>query len=865
MLPGSVVILSLYTFSGITALAYEVLWMRLLSTLSGASNFGMVATLIAFMAGLGLGSALGARMGLSPRRALQLFGLIEIAVACLSLFLPDVAALLERGFEAMAASMGIHGWMTFHVIASVLLLLIPATALGMTFPQILRALSTSDLGVGRIYGLNTMGGALGALLPLALLPWLGWASALRLVAGIGILVGASALLLCMRRKESGQFGEQDDTASVRPKWAELMAYAGIGAAALMLEVGWTRLYSLVFMRTEYVLGVILAVVLLGIALGSLLARRVGSGLLNLLPLVASLAAMMPLALLPRVSAWMSGIRFHSLAASLFTQGATMLALTCLATLALGAWLPLIARQQQDEGGGAAWLYAFNSIGAALGAGIAGWLIIPWLGSTAVICLAAMLLGICGAFWCSVPRARVLPLLALPIVLLVWRAPAVSVLLPNEYAHTHDLFRYEDSVSTTDVVAREDGERLLLNDLQRVDASSDPTAIAVQRNQGRLPLLLHPDAHSVLFMGLGTGITASAAKGIAGLSPIAVELSPGAIRAARDWFAYFNGDVAQWLDIRHDDARRFLMGDTHHFDVIVGDLFHPDLVGRGLLLSLQQFQRVYSRLNESGVYVQWLALNQFDLPSLKVVLATFRQVFPHNTLMLDGFHLAMVGFRSEQAPAARIEAWAGRYPAELTGGEDWQTWLGRDLGPIPAFDAPVQDEWKPVVEFRLARARVEGRLDIAEILGWLIDRHPKPGDVLQRWQVKQDQAGKVIAAEMATDAMMHLWQSEFSGNTSNAENFLRLAFESNPYDRWVGFAVADAMADRLHHLKLAPEQAEKAWNRVLAIRPDHVEALRELWHLARQRGETERAASLFARLRGLIPLDPEIVAAQHQSS
>lgn len=838
--------------------------MRLLSTLSGASNFGMVATLIAFMAGLGLGSALGARLGLPPRRALQLFALIEIAVACLSLFLPDLAALLERGFEAMAASMGIDGWMTFHVIASVLLLLIPATALGMTFPQILRALSPSKAGVGRIYGLNTLGGALGALLPLALLPLLGWATALRLVAGLGIMVGISALLLSKSWSEAVSSTEQA-AATLRPRWTELMAYAGIGAAALMLEVGWTRLYSLIFMRTEYVLGVILAVVLLGIALGSLLARRFGSGLLNLLPVVASLAALMPLALLPMVSSWINGIRFQSLAASLFAQGATMFALTFLATLALGAWLPMIARQQQDDRGGAAWLYAFNSIGAALGAGIAGWLVIPWLGSTAVICVAAMLLGICGSFWCNVPRARLLPLLALPIVLLVWRAPAVSALLPGEYAHTHDLFRYEDSVSTTDVVARRDGERLLLNDLQRVDASSDPTAIAVQRNQGRLPLLLHPHAHSILFLGLGTGITASAAKGIAGLSPIAVELSPGAIRAAKQWFAYFNDDVAKWLDIRHDDARRFLMADnTRHFDVIVGDLFHPDLVGRGLLLSLQQFQRVRSCLTGSGIYVQWLALNQFELPSLKIVLATFRRVFPHNTLILDGFHLAMVGFKGKQATAAEIGDWARLYPKQLTGGEDWQTWLGRDLGPIPAFDAPVQDEWRPVVEFRLARARVEGRLDVGEILGWLLARHSKPEDMLQRWQVKRNQAGKVVAAEMATDAMMHLWKAEFSGNMSNAENFLQLAYESNPYDRWVGFAVADAMANRLHQLKLPPQKAEKAWNRVLAVRPDHVEALRELWHLAVMRGETARAASLFSRLRGLIPLDPEILAAQHRS-
>ncbi|HKJ83255.1 MAG TPA: fused MFS/spermidine synthase [Mariprofundaceae bacterium] len=854
--------LLLYTVSGITALAYEVLWMRLVSTLSGASSFGMVATLIAFMAGLGLGSGVGARLRLSPRQGLQLFGAIEISVALFSLLLPYIASSLEQGFEAMAASMGIEGWMSFHVITCVLLLLIPATALGMTFPAVLRALSTSDMGVGPIYGLNTLGGVLGSLTPLLLLPWLGWAPALRAVASLGMVIGLTALILAALQERSSTSVRRHAPA-IRPAWLELAAYAGIGAAALMLEVGWTRLYSLVFMRTEYVLGVILAAVLLGIALGSLLARRFNAGLLNILPLVGSLAALMPLVLLPSVSAWMDSADFSSLASSLVTQGAIMFVLTLLATLALGAWLPLITRRQREKGA-AAWLYAFNSTGAALGAGVAGWLVLPWLGSAGVVCVAAMLLGLCGIYWCEVPRARALPLLAIPVVVFVWQTPPVSQLLPGEYAHTRELFHDEDSVSTTDVVARPNGTRILLNDLQRVDASTDPTAVAVQRNQGRLPLLLHPGARSILFLGLGTGITASPAKQIPGVSAVAVELSPGAIKAAGRWFSRFNGDAPTWLDIRHDDARRFLMADdARHFDVIVGDLFHPDLAGRGLLLSRQQFARVRGCLNPSGIYVQWLALNQFDVPSLKIILATFRTVFPHNTMMMDGFHLAMVGFRQRMPKADAIAAWAERHGSTLTGGEGWQTWLGRDMGPIPAFDSPLQDEWLPTVEFRLARARVEGRLDVAHILKWLLDQRPKPKVLLQRWRVGEKETTRVVSAALATDAMMHAWEGMFSDRKTNVMPFMQLAYRANPDDRWVGFAVADAMADRLRQLSLPPVQAERGWKRILSIRPDHVGALRALWHLARQRGQKVRAVELFTRLEHLVPLDPEVLAAQHE--
>jgi len=880
----SYALLLLYGISGFTALAYEVLWMRLVSTLSGASNFGLVATLVAFMAGLGLGSWWGARLRLRFDAALMLFAAVEIGVAITSMLMPDAVALLEHGFEAMAASMGASGWRSFHLLACVLLLTIPATALGLTFPVMLRLLGKDGVGVARIYGYNTLGGVLGALAPLVLLPWLGWASALRLISGAGLMTGFMALALAWLHREKGTvLGKKGDSLlsserksetvpffpmspfpdAARPSSGELAAYAGIGAAALMLEVGWTRLYSVIFMRTEYVLGVILAVMLLGIALGSLLSRRVGSEVVRILPPLSALSALLPLALLPDVSAWMETSSFNSLLESMMVQGMVMLLLTLLATVALGAWLPLIARRQKKECS-AAWLYAANSMGAATGAAVAGWVLTPWLGSAATVVVAAGLLLLCGMYWMA-GRARLLSLLIVPLMAWLWTIPAVAQLLPLHYGDARTLFHYEDAVSMTDVVANPDGNRILLGDLQRIDASSDPTAIAVQLNQGRLPMLLRPDARRILFLGLGTGITASAAHHVPGLKAVAVELSEGAISAAGRWFAPFNDDAPAWLDIRHDDARRFLKADRHDYDVIVGDLFHPDMAGRGLLLSVQQFERVRNRLDASGVYVQWLALNQFDLGSLKIVLASFRKVFPHNSLFLDGFHLAMAGFRGVRPDMKSIKTWADAHSHALTGGEGWQTWLGRDLGAIPMSNAPLQDEWRPVVEFRLARARVEGRLDIARILAWLLRVRPHPEALVKRWHVNKGNADNVMRAVLSTDAMMHAWEGMFSGRSRSVSRFMQLAYQANPRDRWAGFAVTDAMADQLRHAKSQGTAAflqhrKKAWQGILAIRPDHVMALRMLWRIAKKESDDKKAANLFYRLQRLVPFDPEVLAA-----
>lgn len=74
----SKLLLILYTCSGVTALAYEVLWTRMLSLLFGTSIIGVVVTVAAFMLGLGLGSLLGHRWHLDLKKSLFTLAGIEI-------------------------------------------------------------------------------------------------------------------------------------------------------------------------------------------------------------------------------------------------------------------------------------------------------------------------------------------------------------------------------------------------------------------------------------------------------------------------------------------------------------------------------------------------------------------------------------------------------------------------------------------------------------------------------------------------------------------------------------------------------------------------------------------------------------------
>lgn len=847
--------LLLYLFSGITSLAYEVLWTRMLSLQFGVSIFGVVITVAAFMLGLGLGSVSGSHWGGRLRHPLRGFALLEAGVALFALLTPPLLRALDGGLVSLAEASSLSLWLGLQMVVVLAVLALPAFAMGAGFPLILAAVRGSGVSLAAIYGINALGGAVGALLPLWLLPSLGWLTALQAVAAVGLLVAVTAWFGSQRQAAQPAVGDPQE----RPPLAWLLVYAGIGAAALLLEIAWTRLFGMVLLRTEYVMAVILAVFLVGVGLGSLLGRHLRRELWFLvLPLVACLFALLSRWQLPNLAAWVEQTRFDSLLDALLWQGGAIAALTLPVTLMLGAWLPLLTRRLGGEHHYGAWLYGANSLGAALGTLLAGFLLLPLLGSSASIVLGGLLLLAFGLYWVDSRRAW----LALPVMVLLgvplWSMPAVSVLMPATYGDAETLFAHEDAIAITHVVERADGQRQLLADLRRMDASSESTAVTVQKNQARLPLLLHPAPHSVLFLGLGTGISAAGSLPFPALERSAVELSQGAIVAARDYFTPVNGDIARRIQVVRDDARHFLLGSRDRYDVIVGDLFHPDLVGRSALLSRQQFARARARLAPGGLFVQWLALNQFDGANLAVVLRTFRAIFPQAVLFVDGFRLAMVGPRdtaiSAEALLSNLARMDDAASDEATGGEGGWTWLGRYWGRIPASRGPLQDEWAPVIEYQLPGARYAGGLDLSRLLDQLLAQRPMLRQAAAELGVPATDFAAFERAYAATSLAYRSWLALLREQTAESQRLLPLAYQANPRDRWIGFAMADGILGNLAAAEARGLDERTVLEAVLRIRPDHAEALRRLWRLARAAGETQQAATYRARLVAISPLD-----------
>jgi len=360
--------------------------------------------------------------------------------------------------------------------------------------------------------------------------------------------------------------------------------------------------------------------------------------------------------------------------------------------------------------------------------------------------------------------------------------------------------------------------------------------------------------------LGTGISVAGSKPFPGLIRSAVELSQGSINAAKYLFAPVNKNILDEVQVQRDDARHFLSSTQRHYDVIVGDLFHPDIAGMGSLLSVQQFERAKNHLNSGGIFVQWLALNQFDIQSLKVILRSFQDVYPNAQLFMDGMHLALVGPKDEFLGANSIFQNLKRMTADgqslATGGEGAWTWIGRYWGPIAKTNGPVQDEWEPYIEYRLPRARYDGGVNLASSMLWLLQNHPAPEAAMKLLGITANDKSSFGRAYVSTELTVRAWTLSIQGDAEKSGNLIWLAYQANPQDRWIANSLADSMFQSLDQAQRHGLNERDALQRILKVNPSHVGALRALWHLETSEGKQQMGELYRSRLLATAPLDSE---------
>lgn len=671
--------------SGAVALVYQVLWMQQLGLLFGNTAQATATTLTAFFLGLALGGWAGGGLAARTHRPLRLYGFLELAIAAGALLYFGLFAAYAGIYPALFRAVGDRPLFLVPVKfgLGVLVLAPAAFFMGTTLPVLGQHVVRHRERLGRagaaLYAVNTLGAAVGAYLAGFHLPRLiGYHRTYALAILVNLVLGILAVLVGRRTPLLPVALSASDTGSPRSRTgasadsgpfltpARIRSLAALtGFVTLALEVLWTRMFSQVLNNSVYTFSIILIVFLLALAAGSglahLLARRARGPAVACVLLAAGgiLVAVTP----NLFDGLTGGLRYlgpgrdwGAYQRQVFLLAGAVLFLP---TLLLGTVFPYLLKLSESSarspGRTIGNLVAVNTAAAIAGSLAAGFLLLEtvglWSGIRVVGALAlfGVPLAAAGAAW-----ARGLPLLPVSVAFLLLaasplgRPPLVRVDSPNEQV----LHVWEGSAGVVAVVKDPEGLRIKVDNHYGLGGSASEE---YERRQGLLPLLLHPDPKEIFYLGMGTGITASAALSTRADRITVCELVPDAITAARDYFGPYTAGLFQDPRVRilAQDGRTFLRATDEHFDVIVSDLFVPWKAGVGGLYSREHFEAVRDHLNPGGVFAQWIPLFQLSREEFDIIAHTMNTVFPQVTLWRGDLNVstpivALVA-RTEAAP------------------------------------------------------------------------------------------------------------------------------------------------------------------------------------------------------------------------
>jgi spermidine synthase len=705
----------IFAASGAAALIYEVTWTRLLTLQVGHGVAAASTVLAAFMGGLAIGSAWGGRYasGVESARALRVYAALELVIAALAIVLPfEIRALDPLLASAYADGSGGTTFALLRITASLIVLSVPAAAMGATFPVAARwyvhHAQDAAKDAGTLYATNTVGAALGALLAgFVLLPSLGLTGATwvgvalnAMAAGgawmISTSVGSAGLkpgptTVSSSKRKGKQTAASLPTSTPQPVLAAF-ALAISGFASLVLQVVWTRVLALMLGPTTYAFSTMVAIFIAGIAIGAAGAARLTPKLRQ--PLVA-LALCLALSVGCALAAGAFVDRaLLAVAAVVARQGVTytdvlirqaLLAVVLLApmTIAFGAAFPfavaVAARRDDTVASDLGFIYAANTAGAIAGALLAGFALIPWIGLQGTMRLVGAI-GAAGALvmlfaGSAAGRARIAgAAVALGVGALAFGLPPWDRLLLSSGGYKYaaivrapdlrtgltagELLFYDEGPTGT-VAVRKTGGTVSLAIDGKVDASNAGDMLT-QRLLAHVPLLLHPNPKRVAILGLGSGVTLGSAL----THPIAradvLEISPEVVEAARFFDAENHRAV---IDPRTrlvvGDGRTHLLLTRERYDVIVSEPSNPWMAGIAALFTREFFEAARERLQPDGILCQWAHTYDISTEDLQSIVATFLSVFPDGTLWLVGEgDVLLVGSPSPLEPrlAAIRDSW-----------------------------------------------------------------------------------------------------------------------------------------------------------------------------------------------------------------
>lgn len=496
---------------------------------------------------------------------------------------------------------------------------------------------------------------------------------------------------------------------MKARWL-LVAYALSGVAALAYELAWMRELSTMLGSTAYASGVMLSAYMAGLGLGAMLGIKLAA--LTRKPMRMASRAEIAVAVLSLFAflgiTYLPGFYFDLMRSSGSTSGALFLAVQfalsfivmALPTTAMGTTYPLVMRAVNRDAELGTWagkLYAVNTLGAIAGSLLATFVFLPAVGvkgslviAAAVSLVAAVIFSALATNDSKVPlifrSVDGLAAIAVVLILLVPVRSGSPLGLGQAFYYRSaadfertastrtTLYNSEGIYSRVAVVEAGDGTRTLHNGA--LDEGTNNIYDRVTTTMlAMVPAMASEETGTALVVGLGTGYTSLTYYELGFGHVTTVEINPDVLPASEYFIGTIAEDNPRW-NLVVDDARAYILTNPEKYDAITSEPSWPWSSGVAALFTQEFMEAARSRLNDGGVYCQWLPNYILEPDDVAMMYKTMRQVFDRVDVWSINFpedqdaELLLVGYNDpdgrsveavKQALDARIESMPGDNP------------------------------------------------------------------------------------------------------------------------------------------------------------------------------------------------------------
>ncbi|MEJ5166901.1 MAG: fused MFS/spermidine synthase [Thermoanaerobaculia bacterium] len=643
----------MFFLSGVSSLIYQMVWLKKLHLIFGVTTPSIVAILVAFMAGLSLGSFLIGKYSKNFKNPFLFYGILEAIIGIYALFMDYFFSILDKVFIIFYNSLsGTPLFFDFlRFILSLFVLLAPTFLMGGTLPLLVQGTEKLDKNFGKktgfLYGINTLGAFFGTFLStFYTIPTLGFKTTNYLAIFLNFLILFSILFLKNTEKREEK---EEENLKINLKKYLLAIVFFMGFTSFGYEILWNRILILHTGSNVYAYGLVLCNILLGIGLGSLFyslfSKIIKNPLrsLGFLELILGIFGFFQIYLFLNLTDILTLFAklpwdkaSHQIFGSLFLGSFLCLIFP---SFLMGFSFPLSVKiffsEKNSPGNISGKVYSINTLGCITGTVATGLIFIPLIGTARSFFLMIILNLALSLILLNRKIERTL------ILLSIFSAILMTFTFPKEKLFTSaGVYREEvekiltfkeDITGSIVAIQKPNGLSLEINGINV--AGTSPDLYIIQKLQGHIPLLLAHHHERVLHIGLGSGGTLNTVSKYPVEEIIVAEISPGIVEVSSRYFRAVNEDVFKdkRIKIEITDGRNYVLASLKKFDVILSDSIHPKYLGNGFLYTKDYFNLIYNKMEKDGVASMWLPLYSLTLKNYKEILKAFSDVFPCTAL------------------------------------------------------------------------------------------------------------------------------------------------------------------------------------------------------------------------------------------